>query len=112
MWTPGLLSRGSQVRVLPGALFPKEFADFRSKENRWRMQIEQSDQSGEFAPHLASFRTHAFREHFVITGFLSRRASRENGADHRPGIPEVAFVTPPPMAMCRRECVPRSAPDN
>ena len=26
--TSGLLSRGSQVRVLPGAPFPKEFAHF------------------------------------------------------------------------------------
>ena len=47
-----LLSRGSQVRALPGAPFPKEFADFSLRENRWRMFIEQSDQSRKFAPQL------------------------------------------------------------
>jgi hypothetical protein len=51
----GLLSRGSQVRVLPGALFSEEFADFAPKNISGRTHIEQSDRSGEFAPHSREF---------------------------------------------------------
>jgi hypothetical protein len=48
-----LLSRGSQVRALPGAPFPKEFADFDRQENLRRMQIEKSDRYGKSAPQVA-----------------------------------------------------------
>src|SRR5688500_12750243 len=44
-----LLSRGSQVRVLPGAPIPKESASSALREIFQRTQIEQSDQSCEFA---------------------------------------------------------------
>jgi hypothetical protein len=42
-----------QVRVLPGARFPKEIADFVRKKIPGRTHIEQRDQSGDFAPYLA-----------------------------------------------------------
>ena len=48
-----LLSRGPQVRVLPGAPFPKDFADSDRREIFRRMQIEKSDRSREFAQQLA-----------------------------------------------------------
>jgi hypothetical protein len=45
-----LLSRGSKVRVVPGAPIPKEFASSARRKIFRRTQIEQSDQSCEFAP--------------------------------------------------------------
>jgi hypothetical protein len=59
----GLLSRGSRVRVAAGAPIPKEFADFARRNLFGRSFIEQSDQSGEFAPELA---------HFAIVDFWAR----------------------------------------
>ncbi len=49
----GLLSRGSQVRVLAGAPFPKEIADSVFRKNARRMSGEKSDRLRKFAPELA-----------------------------------------------------------
>src|SRR5688500_5309572 len=50
--------RASQVRVLPGAPFPKEFADYH-REQRYSANTNRiSDQSRDFAPHPA----HSFPE--------------------------------------------------
>ena len=38
---------------LPDALFPKEFAHFRSQKNRWRMLLKKSGRCGDLAPELA-----------------------------------------------------------
>ena len=57
---PGLLSRGPQVRVLPGAPFPKQFAHFDRRTNRRRTQIEKRDRSCECAPHFAHSISQAF----------------------------------------------------
>jgi len=40
---------------VPGAPFPKEFADFAQEKFRGRMFIEQSDQSRKCAPQLRAF---------------------------------------------------------
>ena len=47
-----LLNRGSQVRVLAGAPFPKEFADFDYKKIDRQMFINKNDQSDDFWPEL------------------------------------------------------------
>ena len=72
--TSGLLSRGSQVRILPGVPFPKENSDFGSQKNRRRMFTEQSDQSGEFAPELPHSTFLAF------PSFPRSRATRSSSA--------------------------------
>ena len=72
--TEGLLSRGSQVRILPGVPFPKENSDFGSQKNRRRMFTEQSDQSGEFAPELPHSTFLAF------PSFPRSRATRSSSA--------------------------------
>jgi hypothetical protein len=41
-----------------------------------RTSIEQSDQSGECAPHLSEFAIGAFPEHFSVGRFRPRAASR------------------------------------
>jgi hypothetical protein len=41
------------------------------------MPIEQRDQSGEFAPHLASFKTRAFPQHLAITDFQAGHIARK-----------------------------------
>src|SRR5258708_1478728 len=69
----GLLSRGSHVRALPGTPFPKEFADFSLRENRWRMFIEQSDQSRKFAPQLRECAISAFPFAILRGTFSSHR---------------------------------------
>ena len=51
----GLLSGGAQVRVQPGALVPKGFADF-VRENIFRRTfIELNDRSREGWPHSCQF---------------------------------------------------------
>ena len=50
-----LLSRGSRVRISAGAPFPKDSASLFAESICRRTFIEQSDRSGEFAPHPGDF---------------------------------------------------------
>src|ERR1035437_7020579 len=93
-----LLSRGSQVRVLPGAPFPKEFADFARKKNRRRSFIEQSDRSGECAPHSSEFEIGDSPSNSRRTESSSIYAIRESDDDLRSWRPEVALRRAPAMA--------------
>ena len=63
----------SKVRALPGAPFPKEFADLSRGENRRRMFIEQSDQSRKFAPQLREYAIGAFLSAILRGMFFADR---------------------------------------
>ena len=105
-WTTGLLSRGSQVRVLSGAPFPKEFAHFDRDEISRRTQIEKSDRSCECAPHFAHSISRAFLR--VCRSSITRGSS-VGYSDHRPRMPEVALRRRHSMAWCcRRESIART----
>jgi len=82
---PGLLSRGSRVRVAAGAPFPKDFASLDCEEIPRRTQIEQSDQSREIAP-TADFLSKLCDRIFRIVAKIAK-----NACEFRPGIPEVAL---------------------
>jgi hypothetical protein len=68
--------RSSESEGGPGAPFPKEFADFSRRENRWRMFIEQSDQSRRFAPQLRESAIGAFPSAIVRGTFSGHRQNR------------------------------------
>jgi DNA-binding transcriptional regulator YiaG len=77
-WSTGLLGREAQVRILPGAPFSKEFADFVGKKICRRSFIEQSDQSCEFAPWTREFMIADFAECFAMGRFRQPLKSRRN----------------------------------
>ena len=72
----GLLNRGSQVRALPGAPFPKEFANFLQQEILRRSFIEESDRSCEFAPQLRECAIGAFPSAMLRGTFSCHRRNR------------------------------------
>jgi hypothetical protein len=76
---PTLLSRGSQVRVLSGAPFQKDFARLDRAEIYRRTQIEKSDRYRECAPHFARSISGAF---FVIADRRSHAVAQLDIAIH------------------------------
>ena len=66
-------ARRERFRALPGAPFPKEFADFFQQEILRRSFIEKSDRSLEFAPELRECVIDGFRSAISRGGFSAHR---------------------------------------
>ena len=89
--TTGLLSRGSQVRVLSGALFPKEFASFDREEISRRPHIEKSDHSRDFAPQLRDSRSTVVLSKTLHRDFIGAYEVPEIAPGHRSEEPVIAL---------------------
>jgi hypothetical protein len=102
IWRAELLSRGSQVRVLPGAPFPKQFGNSSDNRIRGRSFSEKNDRSREFTPQLPYSRFLEFPRIFEARFVRRMDAMPKTHRDHRPGMPEV--VTRPVISTARGDC--------